>query len=364
MRALALVAPLLLLLPSCKDKDKQSRDATATAANPRKFNDAGPQRRKSTRGHPPRIFARGSTNGRVVAQDANHVYWAERHDKKGRIVSGHKATGERKSLAEGLGTVREIQIAGVHLYASVLVTPGSKTDEQTTGVIRIPLAGGKPEVIFPKAGRLGVSPNQVALLFSGNSKNPGRLLLLDASGKTTKTHTFSGGVGRADLLIDDGTLFWLGDRRVIKDGGKVRVGLIGSLAPRAPAPIELEADFASPGPHLKLYQGHLYFTAKDPNATQRLFRIATGGGAVTPVGPSAWEITRFAIDDTGIYASAHKEGWRIVRINGDDVTVLSMPKVPVISDLLIDDQHVYWGDSGKIWRVPKQQKPKKDQGPK
>jgi len=366
MRANALPITLLLLALGCSDKKAPEAKTETGATTTIVASDAAPAPKRVGRGHPPQTFVEADTTGQLIALTDTRVFWVERRPDGYFVVSGDKSGGDRVVVAGPVAAIRSLAADRERVYIAASPLPGVDGADLPRGLLAVPTSGGAPTTLADEGGVLNADGSSLLVLYRGHSKQPGRIVSIDkGTGKASDVATMEGGFGRADLVADGKTVFWLGDRRENKGSLVVRTGYVQrrELGSKK-APAMIASGFSSPGPYLRLYGDHIYFTAKDDDERRRLFRVAKSGGTAEPLLDPSWEIVRFAVDDTGIYAYANLRGWKVVRfgLDGSNPTVLSSPEAKTISPLFVDPDYLYWGATGAIYRVPKAP-PTKDEKP-
>jgi len=364
MRATALVIVSLILTgPGCSDKKAAKTEQESKAVTP--AGDAAVAPKKLGRGHPPETFVQTDTTGQLIAMNDTTVFWVERRPDGYFVVGGNKNGGDRIAVAGPVAPIRSLAADHEHVYIAAAPLPGTGEAAVPRGVLAVPVAGGELKKLADEGGVLIADGTRLLILNRGHSKTPGHIVAIDeATGAARELATMEGGFGRADLASDGTAVYWLGDRREDKGSVVVRTGYVQRLLPGKKAPIEIASGFSSPGPHLRIHGDYLYFTAKDGDSRRRLYRVAKAGGTAEPLLDPSWEVMRFAVDDTGIYAYASQRGWKVVRFDpsSGEATVLSSPDAKSISPLFVDRDYVYWGATGAIYRVAKTL-PTKDEKP-
>lgn len=228
-------------------------------------------------GGEPTVLASDQTPPLGLAVDATSIYWVTSSANSGAVMSVSKAGGSPRTLADSQRGPVRIAVADAFLYW---------TNRTSGAVMRMPTSGGTPTPLAERQGTLTAIAAQARdVYWSAIGQTAIRRRL-----EGRDIETIASGTHAAALSVIGATVYWA-DVRLREDGAGVF-----KLDERRGSPIELAR---SPSPVAAVADQHQVYWSDDATGTIR--RVPVEGGEVVVVASGQASPTDLVIDDENIY---------------------------------------------------------------
>lgn len=283
-------------------------------------------------------LATGQTNARGLALDDTHVYWVNSLSPNGTAMRVPKDGGEVETVGSGAGLPVRAALDNTYAYwtASNGVCAGVR------GVWRRAKSGGQPERLFA-ADSLCPTPASLTTIND---------LSVDS--------TFAYWTARHTNPANSSSVYRVTTAALTTDGGATVIADLTS--PNAYVATSADGLFFSDGSNLKRYLpdggsstlattsswlqvgiqvafGYVYYATNEA-----IYRVPTGGGTGTQLGPRFPALTSFAVTATHAFVAV-KGDPSIVKVAIDTGEVTPVLSGEDAVSIVVDDASIYWASS-------------------
>jgi hypothetical protein len=294
---------------------------------------------------------------------------SDREDHPSKIVADGKSIyfvtgGTVASKNEGTNNIKRISLSDRAI--SVVVKGGELIPESMLAVddkflywsdggniLRVPKEGGTSEKIIPHVPEpdevLMDKDNIYWLIWTGEGSPPQPIMLAFRNG----------GAGRqltdpqdptSGFAIDNDFVYWMtgsGIKKIAKSGGEVTEVFRNTSK--------------SPSLGLLLDAENFYFCQMNGKGKSALMKLSRATGQLTQLAPAINHTMEFTMDETSIYYFDEVPGTgsfgpvalkKVAKAGGDPIT-LDQGEAGWIKYVAVDERHVYFTDSSKVYAISK-----------